>query len=59
MNFESDLQYFKPDNGEVSFADELLMNGNLADAKWSSKKTKSRKENSRTALSQLDGNSVT
>ena len=47
------------DNGEVSFAGELLRNGKLADAKWSSRKTKSRKENSRTALSQLDGNFVT
>ena len=57
-NFESNLQYFKPDNGEVSFADELLRNGNLADAKWSSRKTKIRKENSRTALSQFDSNFV-
>ena len=47
------------DNGEVSFADKLLRNGNLGNAKWSSRKTKSRKENSRTALSQLDGNFVT
>ena len=46
-------------NGEVSFADELFRNGNLADTKWSGRKTKSRKENSRTALSQLDGNFVT
>ena len=46
------------DNGEVLYADELFRNGNLADAKWSSRKTKSRKENSRTALSQLDGNFV-
>ena len=46
------------DNWEVSFADELLRNGNLADTKWSSRKTKSRKENSRTALSQLGGNFI-
>ena len=38
------------DNGEFLFADELLRNGNLANAKWSSRKTKSRKENSRTAI---------
>ena len=47
------------DNGEVLFAGKLLRNGNLTDAKWSSRKTKSRKENSRTALCQLDGNFVT
>ena len=46
-------------NRKVLFVDELLTNGNLADAKWSNRKTKSRKENSRTALSQLDGNFVT
>ena len=56
-NFESNLQYCIQDNGEISVADELLRNGNLADAKWSSGKTKSRKENSRTALSQLDATS--
>ena len=47
------------DNGEVLLADELFRNGNLADVKWSSRKTKSRKENLRTALSLLDGNFVT
>ena len=57
-NFESNSQYSRQRQFYLRMSC-FSRNGNLADAKWSSRKTKSRKENPRTALSQLDGNFVT